>query len=201
MPQSQVLSAQVDRRLSQVADYLQALKTQRLVIISETAIAGRADHKWFTRRAEQVSERLIKLGLAKSRIRIETGSYHRGNDNELVLKLFGPDALGLIYYRKGNTALTGKEKQRLRLLARYLQDYYREGRVLISSHTDSKGRRAANLKISEQRGNVVKAYLVDQGIASERLLVKAYGESRPVKSNRFPRGRAQNRRVVISFLD
>jgi outer membrane protein OmpA-like peptidoglycan-associated protein len=32
-----------------------------------------------------------------------------------------------------------------------------------------------------------------------RVKVKAYGESKPIKSNRFPKGRSQNRRAIIDF--
>jgi len=42
--------------------------------------------------------------------------------------------------------------------------------------------------------------LVSQGLDEKNVQVKAYGETRPVKSNRFPKGRAQNRRVTIGFV-
>jgi len=171
-----------------------------VVIVSETAITGKADNKWFKERAKQIINELLKLGIAKNRLLIKAGQYTQKKDNELELKVFGPDVLRFFYYRKGNTRLNTKEKQRLSLLARYANEYFHSGRLVISSHTDSKGTRARNLKVSQQRGDVIKQYLVSRGVAAERIQVKAYGESRPAKSNRFPTGRAQNRRAIISFV-
>jgi len=43
----------------------------------------------------------------------------------------------------------------------------------------------------------VKTYLVNSGVAANRITVRAYGESRPMTSNATEEGRSQNRRVEI----
>lgn len=198
-PQSDGLSGPVAERLRDVSVYMREMPQARVVIASATAVAGTADQKWFGRRAQRIVKQLRQYGIADKRIRIESGPYQRNDDNELLLNVFGPDALSRYYFRKGSTRLSYQEKQRLALLAQYIRDHKPRGQIIVSSHTDSRGRRDGNLKISKERGETVKNYLIAQGIAGERLRVKAYGESRPIKSNRFPAGRAQNRRVVITF--
>lgn len=69
--------------------------------------------------------------------------------------------------------------------------------VLVVGHTDSVGSEAYNLKLSRQRAEAVRNYLVRHGIAASRLQVKWMGESQPVASNETAEGRAQNRRVEL----
>ncbi|WP_353253212.1 OmpA family protein [Salinisphaera sp. PC39] len=79
--------------------------------------------------------------------------------------------------------------------------------VRIEGHTDSVGNAAYNLKLSQERADSVKAYLVDHGIAASRLNTKGYGETRPVAPNTKPNGsdnpegRAKNRRVEMHVVD
>ncbi len=199
--QSKSLTSASMSRLRQFADYMKEMKKFRAVVVSDTAITGKADEKWFVERAKHIISQLGKLGVAASRLSIKTGVYSGGGRNELALHVFGPDSLRFIYYRKGNTALNAREKQRLDLLVRYIHETSFTGQVIIGSHTDSKGSRSGNLDISRRRGEVVKNYLETQGLDPNRISVKAYGETRPAKSNRFPTGRAQNRRVVISLVN
>ena len=53
------------------------------------------------------------------------------------------------------------------------------------------------MTLSRDRANSVKTYMVNAGIASNRIATTAYGESRPVASNATEAGRTQNRRVEI----
>ncbi len=198
---SAALSAQVLDRLRRISAYLGEVPSAKVAIVSATSVAGKADRQWFHSRAERIVTQLQRFGVAKNRINIDNGSHRPARDNELLLKVFGPDALRFYYFGKGNTKLNFQVRRRLDLLARYIQENYPVGKVLIGSHTDSKGSRGSNLKISQQRGDAVKAYLAGQGVEPDRILVKAYGESKPAKSNRFPTGRTQNRRVVISFAN
>ncbi len=79
------------------------------------------------------------------------------------------------------------------------------GPVVISGHTDSGGNDQANLRSSETRANAVKEWLVDNGVAEDRLTVVALGEQNPAKPNANADGtpneenRAFNRRVMIDI--
>jgi len=70
-------------------------------------------------------------------------------------------------------------------------------RFLIEGHTDSDGDDAANQKLSIDRAESVKTWLVSNGIDSARLATQGFGETKPAESNDTPEGRAQNRRVEV----
>ena len=70
----------------------------------------------------------------------------------------------------------------------------------IDGHTDNEGDAAANGKLSQNRADEVKKQLVLQGIAANRLITKGYGDTKPVRSNTTPEGKATNRRVEFIKL-
>jgi outer membrane protein OmpA-like peptidoglycan-associated protein len=67
--------------------------------------------------------------------------------------------------------------------------------VRIEGHTDSVGSDAYNQKLSEQRANAVKSYMIDHGYPAEKITAAGMGESQPIGDNATKAGRAQNRRV------
>jgi OOP family OmpA-OmpF porin len=72
-----------------------------------------------------------------------------------------------------------------------------EVKVEVAGHTDSVQSDAYNRKLSQRRADAVRAYLIKQGIAAERLVTKGYGEAQPVADNTTAAGRAKNRRVEL----
>jgi len=198
---SKELSRRVYNQVKDTARYLKEVKHTRIVIVSDTAVAGSRDKRWFLKRANAISEKLNKLGVAKNKITIKNGIHTVSTDAKTIqLSVFGPDSLKAIYYRKGNTRLTQNEKQRLELLVHYAEAFLPTSQLIIKSHTDSKGSRANNRRVSQKRGDEIKRYLISKGMDEKRVKVKAYGESKPFKSNRFPKGRSQNRRAIIDFV-
>jgi OOP family OmpA-OmpF porin len=73
-------------------------------------------------------------------------------------------------------------------------------KVEIQGHTDSRGSLALNERLSQQRADAVRDYLIDQGIAPERLTARGYGPHQPISGNDTAEGRAQNRRVELKPL-
>ena len=69
--------------------------------------------------------------------------------------------------------------------------------VQIYGHTDNVGTRAANEKVSTQRAEEVRKYLVNSGVSNSRLTSQGLAYDYPVASNDTEAGRAQNRRVEI----
>ena len=69
--------------------------------------------------------------------------------------------------------------------------------VTIYGHTDNKGTRAVNQRISKERATAVANYLVGQGVQRNRLTIEGLAFDQPVASNETADGRAQNRRVEI----
>lgn len=73
-------------------------------------------------------------------------------------------------------------------------------RVEIAGHTDNRASAEYNKDLSQRRAESVKAYLVENGIAKDRIRAKGYGESEPVASNETEEGRQKNRRVEVRVL-
>lgn len=73
--------------------------------------------------------------------------------------------------------------------------------VEVAGHTDNTGRRATNLRLSQERANAVRAYLLQLGVPAEQVRARGYGPDRPVADNATAEGRALNRRVELKRTD
>ena len=67
--------------------------------------------------------------------------------------------------------------------------------VEISGHTDNVGSDAYNQELSLRRAQSVKNWLVQRGVAGNRMKTVGKGENEPVASNDTAEGRAENRRI------
>ena len=76
---------------------------------------------------------------------------------------------------------------------------YPEVTITIEGHTDSDGDDAANLTLSQNRADAVKARLMNKSIEGERISTKGYGETMPVAGNDTADGKAQNRRIEVKI--
>lgn len=71
--------------------------------------------------------------------------------------------------------------------------------VKLDGHTDNTGSDAINNKLSQQRVDSIKFYLVDKGINPNRIIARGHGSSKPIAPNDTAEGRAKNRRVEINL--
>jgi outer membrane protein OmpA-like peptidoglycan-associated protein len=69
--------------------------------------------------------------------------------------------------------------------------------LAVEGYTDSVGSDDFNLRLSQQRADTVRDYLVTQGLPDSSVTAKGFGKSDPVADNDTPAGRQQNRRVEI----
>ena len=77
---------------------------------------------------------------------------------------------------------------------------YPNSRFRIEGHTDSIGKRAKNMILSQNRADAVKVYLIQGGIDAGRLESQGFGPDRPIASNKNKKGRELNRRVEINLI-
>jgi outer membrane protein OmpA-like peptidoglycan-associated protein len=68
-------------------------------------------------------------------------------------------------------------------------------RVRIEGHTDSRGNRLLNTRLSQARADSVMTYLAGHGIAPERMEARGFGPDQPIETNKTAAGREKNRRV------
>ncbi len=73
-------------------------------------------------------------------------------------------------------------------------------KVRVEGHTDNKGKEKKNLKLSNDRAESVKAYLVSKGVAEDRLVAEGKGQSVPIADNGTEEGRGENRRVEFHII-
>ena len=73
--------------------------------------------------------------------------------------------------------------------------------VEVIGHTDNEGNPNNNLILSRARAEAVKAYLVQKGIAAQRIVTNGMGDAQPVADNDTPQGRTRNRRIEFRIVN
>lgn len=76
---------------------------------------------------------------------------------------------------------------------------YADTDIKIFGYTDSTGPADFNLRLSKNRAESVKDYLVNKGIAASRFTIEGLGIADPIATNDTPEGRSQNRRVEFAI--
>src|SRR5271157_3104800 len=101
-----------------------------------------------------------------------------------------------VLFKSGSFELLPGARERLAKISGIVLAY--QGlRLAVEGHTDSIGGDEYNRRLSEQRADAVRDYLVQQGITSDAITASGFGKSEPVASNDTPEGRQQNRRVEL----
>ncbi|HEY1039026.1 MAG TPA: OmpA family protein, partial [Bacteroidia bacterium] len=75
--------------------------------------------------------------------------------------------------------------------------------LVINGHTDSTGNKALNQKLSLDRANAIKTYIIGKAPALKtkiKIKTNGYADEYPVASNTTPEGREMNRRVEVFFI-
>lgn len=69
----------------------------------------------------------------------------------------------------------------------------------LAGHTDNTGSAELNLRLSKDRAEAVRQYLVSKGANASRIEATGYGQTQPIASNKTTAGRQQNRRVEFTL--
>jgi len=104
-----------------------------------------------------------------------------------------------ILFDTGRSTIKERSEEVLKNIVAILEEYS-YARFSIDGHTDSVGSASLNQKLSEERAYSVMNYLIENGIASNRLEAAGYGEDRPLADNGTASGRKTNRRVEINLI-
>ena len=150
-----------------------------------------------------------KKALAEERAKAEARQAEAMNKlNELQSKLIQvtKDARGIILsmsdilFDVNKASLKADLKTSLAKVAGILS-VYQQFNVSIEGNTDNTGSAEHNMKLSQQRADNVKSFLVEQGIDADRLTAKGLGMTMPIADNKTKEGRQKNRRVDLVIQD
>jgi OmpA-OmpF porin, OOP family len=111
---------------------------------------------------------------------------------------FDPNVLlnEAIEFASGSAVMPEAPKLRLQAIANVLREDGRK--VKITGHTDSQGNAESNKKLSRDRAESVKAFLVSVGAPGDNLMIDGAGADRPVADNATAEGRQRNRRIEFA---
>lgn len=107
--------------------------------------------------------------------------------------------LSNIFFDTDKHAIKPKSETELQRVVHFLQQNPTV-RIEIAGHTDDVGNAAYNQQLSEKRARAVYQWLTENGVSSERLKAKGYGQSKPQVPNTTEENRQQNRRIEFSIL-
>ena len=115
-----------------------------------------------------------------------------GEGIRLVLK---EDA---VRFDVNKSTLTATAKTNLNKLIPVFNEYS-ETNIDVFGYTDSSGKADYNLKLSKDRAESVKTYLISKGLVAERVKTTGLGIADPIASNETEEGKSQNRRVEFAI--
>ena len=136
-------------------------------------------------------DRLVYIG----NIRVAAG----GNDLYGQLQSEGSLTLSGVEFETASSTLRPASTQTLTSVAQMLNQHP-ELRLRVEGHTDNTGSVSGNERLSQQRAESVRAFLVSQGVAENRLVAMGMGQAQPIADNGTEEGRQRNRRVVLVQL-
>jgi len=102
-----------------------------------------------------------------------------------------------VTFMPGRATLTPEAREILRDVASQLVENP-QYKVQVSGHTDIRGTRARNLRLSQARARTVETFLEANGVPPTQVTAKGFGPDVPIASNKTAAGRAKNRRVELN---
>jgi outer membrane protein OmpA-like peptidoglycan-associated protein len=110
------------------------------------------------------------------------------------------DLRGKVYFEASQDRIQQRSFAVLDWVAKVLREHSEITRVVVGAHTDDRGFADQNRRLSQQRADEVRRYLIGKGVAAERLDARGYGPDRPIDSNATSIGRENNRRVDFKII-
>ncbi len=118
----------------------------------------------------------------------------RVTDKEIVI-------LEQVQFDFGKSTIKRESDPLLDSVAQVLKEHPEILKIEVQGHTDNKGSKQLNSKLSDDRAKAVKDALIKRGVDAGRLVSKGYGPDKPIADNAKEDGRAKNRRVQFIVVD
>lgn len=132
-------------------------------------------------------------------------SNHGCPPQEVPLVVLSRDSIMLVEREKivfapGQARIMERSFEALNWVARVIREHPGMPTVVVGAHTDDRGNPEENRQLSQARAEEVRKYLIQHGVAPDRLVAKGYGGDVPKESNDTFIGRENNRRVEFIFV-
>ena len=138
-----------------------------------------------------VTEETVYSGDVKTEQASSTDNEDISYDSQAIF------ANATVYFDFDKTNLTSKSLQTLKSVVDALNDNSQLN-IVLSGHADERGTREYNLALGQRRADTVSQYLILNGVESNRITTKSYGEERPIANGQDEASYAKNRRVQIN---
>ena len=124
----------------------------------------------------------------------------KGKELKLVAIEVGRSVrLNNIFFDLGKSELRSESSPELDRIVTVLNDNSKMV-IELGGHTDNTGSNELNAKLSQDRADAVREYLIGKGIEPDRVASKGFGETKPVATNDSDEGRQKNRRVEFIIV-
>jgi outer membrane protein OmpA-like peptidoglycan-associated protein len=107
--------------------------------------------------------------------------------------------LNNIYFERGKSNLLSSSIYEVEKVFEFLQNFA-DVKIEVGGHTSSDGSYAVNQKLSETRAKNVRDYLINKGIAPDRITYRGYNYAFPIEDENTELGKMLNRRVEFIVM-
>ncbi|MYG85126.1 MAG: OmpA family protein [Gemmatimonadetes bacterium] len=170
-------------RQQAIADSIRAVQAEE-----EARLAAEAE-------ARRIAEEEARLAVEAEARRMAEEEARRAAEAEALHQEMM--SLATIYFNYDRSDVREDQRSVMDENVRKLQEYQPEDRVVVEGHTDVRGTIEYNLALGERRAQAVKAYLVNAGVAEDRIETVSLGEERQAVMGSDESALAQNRRVEL----
>jgi outer membrane protein OmpA-like peptidoglycan-associated protein len=120
---------------------------------------------------------------------------------QVVVKRDRIEITDKVYFQFDSDRILPRSYELLDTVAQVINEHTEIPMIFIEGHTDSDGDESYNLSLSDRRAKSVLRYLMQSGVAADRLKAQGFGENRPIADNDTEDGKATNRRVEFRIVD
>lgn len=128
--------------------------------------------------------------------KVEPGEIAMECKPERILVSDRPIVINGAFFDTDSAVLKPEGREKLDVVVKFAEKYT-ESNLDVTGHTDSSGSEAWNRELSAARAESVKTYLIDNGVAADRISTQGLASTQPIATNETVEGRALNRRVEI----
>ena len=105
-----------------------------------------------------------------------------------------------VFFSTDSSDLSAQSRATLDKQAQWL-NHYPQYTFVIEGNADERGTREYNLALGARRAQVVRDYLISQGVPPDRLAAAGFGEYQPIVPGDTPEARAANRRIELKLTE